>query len=284
MEKNKKSLSLGIIATLLFHITVIVILIFLGFKPAPPPFPEPDGIIISFGNTDNGLGEPQPPANQQQPLYSLYMLNNFLINPGVAGCDENSPIDITARQQWAGITDAPVTESLSGHTALGRDDTYGIGGFLYNDQFGPVRSTGVHCVFAYPINLNSKTKLSMGLSFSAFQYTINEQNLNIINSNDNAINGKLESVWSPDADAGLYLYNNRYFAGLSSIQLIQFKLNFGNNDDLNKIVRHYYLYGGYKFQVSKDIEIEPSLLTKATEQTPLQLDLNAKFYYKKIIG
>ncbi|MCD6367021.1 MAG: hypothetical protein J7L46_05730 [Bacteroidales bacterium] len=66
MEKNKKSLLLGIIATLLFHVAAIVILVFLGFKPAPPPFPEPDGIIISFGNTDNGFGEPQPPANQQQ--------------------------------------------------------------------------------------------------------------------------------------------------------------------------------------------------------------------------
>ena len=66
MEKDKKSLLLGIIATLLFHVVVIVILVFWGFKPAPPPFPEPDGIMISFGNTDNGLGTSKPPANQKQ--------------------------------------------------------------------------------------------------------------------------------------------------------------------------------------------------------------------------
>jgi len=66
MEKDKKSLSIGIIATLLFHVVIIVILILSGFKPAPPPFPEPDGIMISFGNTDQGLGEPKPPANQKQ--------------------------------------------------------------------------------------------------------------------------------------------------------------------------------------------------------------------------
>jgi len=66
MEKNKKSLLLGIIATLLFHVAVIVILIFWGFKPAPPPFPQPDGIMISFGNTDNGLNELKSPANRQQ--------------------------------------------------------------------------------------------------------------------------------------------------------------------------------------------------------------------------
>jgi len=66
MEKDKKSLSFGIIATLFFHVVIIVILIFSGFKPAPPPFPEPDGIMISFGNTDQGVGEPKPPANQKQ--------------------------------------------------------------------------------------------------------------------------------------------------------------------------------------------------------------------------
>ncbi len=64
MEKDKKSLSIGIIATVLFHVVVIIILIFMGFKPVPPPFPEPDGIIISFGNTDNGFGKPKLPANQ----------------------------------------------------------------------------------------------------------------------------------------------------------------------------------------------------------------------------
>jgi len=66
MEKDKKSLSFGIIATFLFHVGVIVVLIFMGFKSVPPPFPEPDGIIISFGNTDQGFGEPKPPANNQQ--------------------------------------------------------------------------------------------------------------------------------------------------------------------------------------------------------------------------
>lgn len=66
MEKDKKSLSVGIIATLFFHVAVIVILIFLGFKPAPPPFPEPSGIIISFGNANQGIGDPKPPANQNQ--------------------------------------------------------------------------------------------------------------------------------------------------------------------------------------------------------------------------
>jgi len=66
MEKDKKSLSLGIIATFFFHVVIIVILIFLGFKPAPPPFPEPDGIVISFGNTDQGFSELIPPDNQKQ--------------------------------------------------------------------------------------------------------------------------------------------------------------------------------------------------------------------------
>ncbi|NMC99137.1 MAG: type IX secretion system membrane protein PorP/SprF, partial [Bacteroidales bacterium] len=37
---------------------------------------------------------------QQLPLYSQYMFNGFLLNPGIAGSVDYFPIRITARQQW----------------------------------------------------------------------------------------------------------------------------------------------------------------------------------------
>lgn len=219
--------------------------------------------------------------SQQQPLFSQYMMNGFLLNPAIAGTDETSPLRLTVRQQWAGVVDAPATQTLSGHTALGYNDKYGVGGYVYNDHFGPLSRIGIHGAFSYQLKLNTNTNLSMGLSLSAFQYKISEADLNIINPNDAAITGKTESTWAPDANFGLYVYNRDYFVGLSSSQLIQYKLQLGDYNDLGKIVRHYYLTGGYKFVLNKDFEIEPSLLLKTTEQSPLQVDINTKFYYQK---
>ena len=53
---------------------------------------------------------------QQLPLYSQYMMNSFLLNPAIAGSKNYTPLILTARQQWTGITGAPQTFAISGHT------------------------------------------------------------------------------------------------------------------------------------------------------------------------
>ncbi len=58
----------GIIGTVIFHAIVLLLLIFLGFF-TPLPLPGEEGILVNFGNTDNGLGErePSPRRNTPQP-------------------------------------------------------------------------------------------------------------------------------------------------------------------------------------------------------------------------
>ncbi len=219
--------------------------------------------------------------SQQQSLFSQYLFNGFLINPAIAGSDSKSPIQLTAREQWAGIDGAPSTQAISGHTSLGLKESVGVGGYLYNDLFGPVSRAGIHGAFAYHINISPNTKLAFGLSLSVFQYKINENGLNIINANDVAITGKTEAALAPDANFGLYLYNNKYFVGLSSTQILSSKLNLNDAYNLSNVTRHYYFLSGYKFEISKSIDIEPSVLLKLTEYNPFQIDINAKIYYQK---
>ena len=40
---------------------------------------------------------------QQLPVYSQYMMNGFLLNPAVAGHEGYTALNITAREQWAGL-------------------------------------------------------------------------------------------------------------------------------------------------------------------------------------
>ncbi len=57
----------GIIGTIVFHAIVLLLLIFLGFF-TPLPLPGEEGILVNFGDTENGLGsqEPSPQAKQNQ--------------------------------------------------------------------------------------------------------------------------------------------------------------------------------------------------------------------------
>ncbi|MFH2144121.1 MAG: type IX secretion system membrane protein PorP/SprF [Bacteroidota bacterium] len=219
--------------------------------------------------------------SQQLPLYSQYMMNGFLLNPGITGSVDYIPVRLTVRQQWTGIDDAPSTQALSAH-ALMKNKQMGVGGYIFNDKFGPISSTGIQASYAYHLTLNQNTKLGLGLSISAFQFKLDEANLEAIDQSDVVLTGAVESTFVPDANFGAYLYSENYFVGLSGTQLIQYKIKL--NDQLagnNQIIRHYFLTGGYNFKISDEFDIQPSVLLKGTEKSPFQIDFNAKAIYKK---
>ena len=219
---------------------------------------------------------------QQVPLYSQYMLNGFLLNPAMAGSVDYIPIRLTARQQWTGIEGAPSTQAISAHSAIMRQKM-GIGGYIFNDKFGPISQTGLQLSYAYHLKLNREMKLGLGLSFKAFQLSMNESDLTVIDQGDPSVTGASESTFVPDADFGAYLYTKKYSVGLAATQLVQYKIKLGDTQvgSSNQTIRHYYLTGGYKIDINKDFMVEPSLLLKGTERTPFQVDINAKVFYKK---
>ena len=67
--------------------------------------------------------------SQQLPLYSQYMMNGFLLNPGITGSVEYVPVRLTVREQWAGLEDAPSTQALSTHALLSNKHI-GVGGYI----------------------------------------------------------------------------------------------------------------------------------------------------------
>ena len=60
-EKKK-----GLVGTIVFHTIVLILLLVLGFF-TPLPLPGEEGILVNFGNSENGLGDREPsPARRQQ--------------------------------------------------------------------------------------------------------------------------------------------------------------------------------------------------------------------------
>ncbi|MFV0378837.1 MAG: TonB family protein [Mangrovibacterium sp.] len=51
----------GFWGTVVFHTIVIILLCFFGFF-TPLPLPEEEGVLVNFGNSQNGLGEEEPAA------------------------------------------------------------------------------------------------------------------------------------------------------------------------------------------------------------------------------
>ena len=237
---------------------------------------------------------------QQLPLYSQYMFNEFLINPAVAGSDGYTSINITAREQWLGIDNSPKTHSLSYQTRIFKRSyiiksksvkrkifkpstggRVGVGGYVFDDRNGLVSRTGFQLTYAYHIWLD-ETQLSFGLSGTAFQFRINDEELTFFDQSEPLLSGDLrKTIFVPDANFGVYLLNSGYHVGFSVAQLFQSYLKVGTAGLSDyRMLRHYYLSAGYIFPLQNEFTLEPSILIKTTEELLYQIDFSAKIQYK----
>jgi len=151
---------------------------------------------------------------------------------------------------------------------------------------GRIRRTGFQGTYAYHIYLR-ETQLSFGASLSAFQFKadVTPDDLpNPLADDPLVIMGKANADLSPDANFGVLVSGDKYYAGISVTSLFQSSIQFGlgNSQSAYRLLRHYYILGGYKFQERRsDFGVEPSAMITLTERLSWSIDLNVKGYYKQ---
>jgi len=217
---------------------------------------------------------------QQFALYSQYMHNRYALNPAVAGTSDGVIIGASYRQMWTGLQNAPSISTLSGHTSIA--DNMGVGGRIFNISTGPQSQTGFEGTYAYRFNINDDIKLSLGVSAILAQYSLDKTKLDMKNPDDQALNSGTENLIVPDANFGVYMYAEKYYFGIVAAQLIPLKADYKSAYLENKQERHYFVHGGYKFDISDNFGIEPSVLFRYIEAGALQLDVNLKFSIMKM--
>ena len=260
--------------------------------------------------------------SQQRPYFTQYVLNNYLVNPAVAGIDNYTDIKMSHRMQWVGLQDAPVTTyvTVNGPTKKkdydvdrvnatsiyprGRnlmldidpyqpDDAHsGMGFTMINDKTGPLSRFAAYGTYAYHINLNRNTNLSLGVSAGITQMSLDPSKLNFASGGDPATGSgttKLNKI-NPDISAGLWLYSTNYFIGLSAQQIIAEKLYFTNYSEQSSAVQtkgkqipHIFAQAGYKLNLNEEISLLPSVMLRYVNPLPLSFDLNTKVDYRDIV-
>ena len=98
--------------------------------------------------------------------------------------------------------------------------------------------------------------------------------------NDPIVGSERFNALVPDANAGVWLYSDKYFVGGSLNQILSSSVSF--RQDLAtqaKLKWHYFITGGYRFDLSRKMIFYPSILLKALHPAPLGIDVNARFIY-----
>ena len=210
---------------------------------------------------------------QQDPMFTQYMHNPVSINPAYAGSRGTLNAVVMNRQQWVGIEGAPNTMTVSINSPfIGYN--VGIGLSLIYDQIDPTRQVGIYSDYAYHLKVSNKVKFAMGLKAGFNMYDVNTMQLRGAQNEDNPT---VEKMYLPNFGVGSYLYSDRFYLGLSVPKMLQNSLSDNKNTLMNKEERHYFLTGGYVFDMSANVRFKPSFTFRMVSGAPLSSEFSGAF-------
>jgi type IX secretion system PorP/SprF family membrane protein len=213
---------------------------------------------------------------QQDPQYTQYMYNQNIINPAYAGTRDAFNVTALYRQQWSGVTGAPETITVSGSTPVG--ENVGLGLSIISDNIGPVHETNAYADFSYRLQVGENTTLALGLKAGASFYEVDLNTVLTTVPGDPLFAEQLNETYL-NVGAGAFLYGSNWYAGfsvpntLSSTHLDEDGLKFGSE------TQHYFLTGGYVFDLSETVKLKPHALVKGAFDSPVSFDVNANVLF-----
>ena len=215
--------------------------------------------------------------SQQDSQYTQYMYNTPLVNPAYAGSRETITAFLLHRNQWVGLDGAPVTNNFSINMPVG-DSNFGVGLNFVNDEIGPVSENEISADLAYFIQVSENYKLSLGLKGTANLFQLDVNKLRIFDPADPQFQN-VDTEFSPNVGAGLYLFSDKTYFGLSVPNFFESYRYNDNNVEITKEKMHFYFIAGHVFTLSDNIDFKPAVLSKIVEGAPLQADITANFLF-----
>jgi type IX secretion system PorP/SprF family membrane protein len=249
---------------------------------------------------------------QQRPHYTQYILNPYVINPALTGIENYTDIKLSYRNQWVGFPGAPQTVYATVHTPIGKEDYrtsatsfdvpgenprgkqyweeytaaeahHGVGVSVVNYRTGYINRFFATASYAYHLGLTPKLNLSAGFAAGISGINIDAGKIELANPLDPAVGGftgEMRKI-KPELSAGLWLYSDKFFAGLSAQQIIPQKLSLVSNEYYKStLVPHFFATTGYRILASEDVNVIPSVMLRYIPSMPLFADVNVKAQYQ----
>tara|TARA_R110002073_G_scaffold108336_1_gene243295 strand:- start:1571 stop:2542 length:972 start_codon:yes stop_codon:yes gene_type:complete len=219
----------------------------------------------------------QVSAQETLPIYSDYLSDNvFLVHPSAAGIGNTGKLRFTARQQWAGVKDAPTLQTISFHNRFGQKAAFGF--VLFNDSNGFHSQKGVQGTYAFHLDINRGSfinQLSFGISLTAVQNQVDQSQF----FGDPTVAQLIQSDSYFNADFSV-AYHKSGFSSYFTVKNLLLSAKNNLNNDLEPLdLRNYIVSLGYYFGQERLIQYEPSIMVQLRESTGERIvDFNIKAY------
>jgi type IX secretion system PorP/SprF family membrane protein len=216
---------------------------------------------------------------QQQVQFTQYMYNTMMVNPAYAGTGSQLEALFIHRSQWVGLAGAPQTQNVGVHGAAGK--IMGVGLNFTNDRIGPANQSFLTASLAARIKLSEKIKLSVGLNGGMDFVNVDWSKGQAQSENDAAMMNNIRNRVRPVFGAGVYLYADNWYFGVSSPTFIQ-RDRYGDGDEasINNTV-HWYAIAGYVFNIGDNVKLKPAVMTKIVKGAPITADVSLNTLIKE---
>ncbi len=216
---------------------------------------------------------------QQDAHYTQYMYNMSVINPAYAGSKENLTGGLLYRKQWVNIEDAPSTGTFFLHSPTGKN--VGLGLSVINDKIGPVEETNIYGDFSYTLNMGGEHRIAFGLKAGATFHKVgllDEVYYNVPNPGDDAFASNTNNTFL-NIGTGLFYYTNKYYVAFSVPNMLKSKHLDFNGRQFGTETLHYFLTGGYVFDLTPNVKFKPFAMIKSAINAPTSVDLSTNFMF-----
>ncbi|QCR25131.1 hypothetical protein C1N53_16905 [Pontibacter sp. SGAir0037] len=206
-------------------------------------------------------------ASAQQNLqYSQYIFNGMAINPAYTGSKNTINLNAFYRYQWTGVEGAPTIKSFTVDGAPTHEQL-GLGLELTQYKAGAYSKFSAYANAAAKLPVSEDGVLSLGVAAGLVQHTIDGTQFGI--SNDPSIPPGKDNTIKPNVKLGLYYHTQRFYAGVSTSELVQYEEQMQIDQETN-----FYFTSGYVFDLGTFVKVKPSVLLKDNFKAPTSIDLN----------
>lgn len=222
---------------------------------------------------------------QQDPQHTMYRFNGLIYNPAYAGSRDALSLAAIYRWQWVNIDGSPQTASFGIHSPL-KNDHIALGFNFVADRYSVVHNDRLEGDFAYRINISKKKriKMSFGVGVSATNVRAALSDVGLVQGQDAKFQNNV-NLWLPNISAGIYVYSQKFFAGIAVPQILSNSLTqkgkvWERSVDSAHQYTSIYATGGYVFDLGRKVKFAPSVLIKWVPKfAPLSMDFNANFIF-----
>lgn len=231
---------------------------------------------------------------QQVPLFTQYQEHQNIINPAMVSNDVmqgnlKTAVGLSARRQWAGISNCPETQVLRNEWDIKIGDVFHFitGGYLIRDGAGGEKVTGAMARLTGFFSDNPKNRgFAGGFNIGAVQWRFDPTDRKAIVTNDPLLAVTLQKTY-PDLTVGIMAYSsltddedNIVKGGISVQQVLQPHLKFKTDFEDFSLRRqqHYHAQIGYNKFFDEANRLEFSSWFRYVKNVPFQADFNTRYY------